>query len=613
MKLKKKSLMILSVLAVVCLMPLLFAAGGEAASEPGDETSSYLKFIETITGQEEGDSADFVLFLGRFHPLVLHLPIGMVVLALHLIAFAMWKKRDDLDVAYCFTLGFGFITACVAVMFGSFLALSGGYNTELLDRHGWGGLVFAIMVGISFFLILKFIRTGGTKVVLKKASVGVLAVSVGVMSFVGHDGGSLTHGEEYLFKYAPDWIRGMFGYGPKPKKPQKDAEGNIIIDQEETVYAALVAPFLEKHCYKCHSSAKIKGKLRLDTIDFIKAGGKTDDPPLIAHGNAEGSYFYQLMVTEDEDEVMPTDGMLPQDHTDFIKWWIDTAKDDADLFERKIKDANVPEKFMKINQSGKKAKVPHKGADEEAKAAPTDKAEDKAVENVAAPTGKIDFAKIIAPIFEARCVKCHGEKKQKGEYRLDKAEFVMVAGESEEKPIVKGKAEESYLYKLVILDEDHDDIMPPKGDPLTKAETEAIKAWINQGAEFPADLQLKEVDPKATQSSGDTVDFAKQVAPIFEARCIKCHGDNKQKGEYRMDKAEFIQVAGESEEKPVVPGKPAESYLVKLIKMSDEDDDVMPPKGGTLKPEEIAIIEKWIEQGAKFPADLQLQDKSPKK
>ena len=604
MKFKNKSLIILSVLAFVCVMPLLFAAGGDAAAEAGDETSSYVKFITTIFGQEPGEPGRFFTFLGRFHPLVLHLPIGMVVLAFHLMAFAIWKKRDDLDFAYVFALGFGFITACVAVLFGSFLAMSNDYNIELIDRHGWGGLVFAILVGVSFFLMLKFMKSDKSKDTLKKASFGLLAVNLGVMSLVGHDGGSLTHGKTYLFEYGPDWVRAIEGL--PPYKPKGEISG------EDTVYDALVAPFLKKHCYECHSEAKIKGKLRLDTIDFIKQGGKTEN--LIVHGNAEKSYFYELMIIDDEDEIMPPDGQLPQDHTDFIKWWIDTAKDDADLFERKIKDANVPEKFMKINQKGKKAKVPHKGADEEAKAAPTEKVEDKASDTAAtAVAGKINFAKVIAPILETRCVKCHGEKKQKGDYRLDKAEFVMLAGESEEKPIVKGKAEESYLYKLVILDEDHDDVMPPKGGPLTKVQIAAIKAWIDQGADFPADLQLKEVDPKAAQSSAGTVDFAKQVAPIFEARCIKCHGDKKQKGEYRMDKAEFIQVAGESEEKPVVPGKPAESYLVKLIKMSEDADDVMPPKGGTLKPEEIAIIEKWIEQGAKFPADLSLEDKSPKK
>ena len=497
MKLKKKSLIILSVLAFVCVMPLLFAAGGEAAAEQGDETSSYVKFVSTIFGQEPGEPARFITFLGRFHPLVLHLPIGMVVLAFHLMAFAIWKKRDDFDLAYCITMGFALVTGCIAALFGSFLAIQNDYNVELIDRHGWGGLVFVILIGVSFGLMVKFLKSDKSKDTLKKVSVGILGANLLVMSLVGHDGGSMTHGKTYLVEYGPNWVRALEGLPPW-KEPGE-------ISGEDTVYEALVAPFLKKHCYECHSEAKIKGKLRLDTIDFIKQGGKhEDDDPLIVHGNAEGSNLYHLMVIDDEDEIMPPDGMLPQSHTDFIKWWIDTAENDADLFERKIKDANVPEKFMNINKKGKKAKVPHKGADEEAKAAPTEKVEEKVAE-------------------------------------------------------VKEKVEEAVA-------------------PATAG-----------------------------------VDFAKQVAPIFEARCIKCHGEKKQKGEYRMDKAEFIQVAGESEEKPVVSGKPDESYLVKLIKMSDEDDDVMPPKGGTLKPEEIAIIVKWIEEGAKFPADLQLEDKSPKK
>lgn len=496
MKIKKKSLFIVSALSFLCLMPFLFASGGEAAAV-ADEVPSYVKFITAIFGQEAGEPGRFFTFLGRFHPLVLHLPIGMVVLAFHLMAFAIWKKRDDLDFAYTFTLGFGFITACVAVLFGSFLAMSNDYNPELIDRHGWGGLVFAILVGVSFFLMFKFLRSDKAKDTLKKVSFGILAVNLGVMSLVGHDGGSLTHGKTYLVEYGPDWVRAI------ENLPPYKAPGEI--SGEDTVYDALVAPFLKKHCYECHSEAKIKGKLRLDTIDFIKKGGKTED--LIVHGNAEKSYFYELMVIDDEDEVMPPDGQLPQDHTDFIKWWIDTAKDDKDLYERKIKDANVPEKFMKINQKGKKATVPHKGADEEeAKVEPTEKVE----------------------------------------------------------------------------------------EAVAEAKTAVAEA-------------------KEALSNVVGVDFAKQVAPIFEARCVKCHGDNKQKGEYRLDKAEFVQVPGETEEKPVVPGKPDESYLVKLIKMTDDDDDVMPPKGGVLKPEEVAIIVKWIAEGAKFPADLQLEDKSPKK
>ena len=381
--------------------------------------------------------------------------------------------------------------ACVAVLFGSFLAMSGGYNVELIDRHGWGGLLFAVLVGIAFVLKVKFIRSGMEKQGQKKASLGVLAAALGVMSFVGHDGGSLTHGEEYLFKYAPNWVRSIAGFPPKfPVDPSDDSQ---------PVYHSIIKPFLENNCVECHGSAKMKGGLRLDMVDCIQKGGKNKDTKLIVHGKAEDSLLYQLMVIDDEDEIMPPEGKLEDPKIKLIKWWIDSSKTDEDLFERTIGESGIPEELRYINSKKKSVEEAHKGANEGAKATPTEKVEEKVAE----------------------------------------------------------------VKKVVV--------------------------------------------------AAVGVDFAKQVAPIFEARCVKCHGDNKQKGEYRLDKAEFIQVAGESEEKPVVAGKPDASYLVKLIKMTDDDDDVMPPKGGVLKPEEVAVIVQWISEGAKFPADLQLEDKSPKK
>ena len=109
------------------------------------------------------------------------------------------------------------------------------------------------------------------------------------------------------------------------------------------------------------------------------------------------------------------------------------------------------------------------------------------------------------------------------------------------------------------------------------------------------------------------VDFNKDIKPILEARCVKCHGAKKQKGEYDLHTAKAIIKAGESEKKPLVAGKPDESYLVKLIEMHEDDDDVMPPKGGTLTKDQITKIKTWIKEGAKFPADAKLEDKSKKK
>jgi mono/diheme cytochrome c family protein len=97
---------------------------------------------------------------------------------------------------------------------------------------------------------------------------------------------------------------------------------------------------------------------------------------------------------------------------------------------------------------------------------------------------KVDFAKSIQGIFEARCIDCHGPKKQKGDLRLDSQETALAE-------VVKpGKSGESELYKHISLPADHEDIMPPKGDPLTKNQIAAIKQWIDEGANWPKDLVL---------------------------------------------------------------------------------------------------------------------------
>ena len=97
---------------------------------------------------------------------------------------------------------------------------------------------------------------------------------------------------------------------------------------------------------------------------------------------------------------------------------------------------------------------------------------------------KVDFSKSIQGVLEARCIDCHGPKKQKGDLRLDKKETAF--GEI----IQAGKSIESELFKRITLPADHEDIMPPKGDPLTKDQIEAIKKWIDEGANWPDGLVL---------------------------------------------------------------------------------------------------------------------------
>jgi hypothetical protein len=118
---------------------------------------------------------------------------------------------------------------------------------------------------------------------------------------------------------------------------------------------------------------------------------------------------------------------------------------------------------------------------------------------------KIDFAKSIQPLLEKRCLECHGSKKQKGDLRLDTKEAALKGG-SDAKAIVPGKPDESDMVRRISLDAGHDDIMPPKGDPLTKEQIALVKQWISEGATWPEGLALSgeadKKDEKAVAGSG---------------------------------------------------------------------------------------------------------------
>jgi mono/diheme cytochrome c family protein len=96
---------------------------------------------------------------------------------------------------------------------------------------------------------------------------------------------------------------------------------------------------------------------------------------------------------------------------------------------------------------------------------------------------KVDFAKQVQPILAETCYSCHGAEKQKGKLRMDSLEAFNKGGENG--PIVTaGDPAKSPIYTRTTLPPDHDDIMPPKGDPLKKEQTELIAKWISQGASF---------------------------------------------------------------------------------------------------------------------------------
>ena len=106
------------------------------------------------------------------------------------------------------------------------------------------------------------------------------------------------------------------------------------------------------------------------------------------------------------------------------------------------------------------------------------------------------------------------------------------------------------------------------------------------------------------------VSFESEVKPIFEKHCVECHGPKKQKSDFRLDDREVALHGGESHAPNILPGKPAESPLLKFVTTADRDTR-MPPKGERLNPAEVDKLKRWIAEGAVWPESASLKKTDP--
>lgn len=117
--------------------------------------------------------------------------------------------------------------------------------------------------------------------------------------------------------------------------------------------------------------------------------------------------------------------------------------------------------------------------------------------------------------------------------------------------------------------------------------------------------QLAQLPPLADHP----VSFAREIKPILEARCLNCHGHGRAKGDFQIDnRATFLKGGGSGP--AIVVGKSAESYLIELV-MGFDPDNVMPKKGTKLTREQVGLLRAWIDQGAKWDADISFARAEP--
>src|SRR3954467_11789074 len=95
------------------------------------------------------------------------------------------------------------------------------------------------------------------------------------------------------------------------------------------------------------------------------------------------------------------------------------------------------------------------------------------------------------------------------------------------------------------------------------------------------------------------IDFDREIRPIFSEHCYECHGTDKAKGGLRLNDAKIAVSELKSGSRAIVPSDPGKSELLQRVKSSDPDE-YMPPKGERLTAAQVAKLEQWISEGAKW-------------
>lgn len=263
--------------------------------------------------------------LGRFHPLLVHLPIGILLLAVVLQWLSGTTRFSNLKPALQLTLLLGMISAVASCITGYFLSLAGDYDIDLVERHQWMGILTAMVTGIWYWLESR--KTSNRY--LQVSSMIVFAA----ITVTGHFGGALTHGEDYLDE--------LFSNPEKPG-PALAAIPNV---QDALLYKDVVNPIFEARCYSCHGPNKQKAKLRLDNPAAIQKGGE-DGAIVVAGKPEESELIKRLLLSMDSKEHMPpkNKSQLTDQEISLLHWWVASGMD----FNKKIREVDQPEAIKPV-------------------------------------------------------------------------------------------------------------------------------------------------------------------------------------------------------------------------------------------------------------------------
>ena len=369
-----------------------------------------LMFPPAFTAVKDAPKApDSILFIGRFHPIVVHAPIGALMLLAVFELLCLGRKNEaKFGAASLLILIVGAAGAVAGVLVGILLSREGGFEGANFTLHQAIGI--GATTGILVALVLRISAMGSGHSGLMDCYRITFFLSLAFISLGAHFGGNITHGNKYLTEYAPPFVAGpmvgmekwMTGLVAKPVDPATDKPGpapapktpepskvpapavvasnngakpdapvlvvkeppppasvatagggdtaTIAADDSATVFQNVVLPLLEVKCNKCHNEEKSKGELRMDTHELMLKGGEGEPGKTVIPGKPDESLaITRIKLPVDDDDHMPPEGkeQMTDEETALLHWWIQEGAS-ATL---KVKDAKFPAQMKPLVES----------------------------------------------------------------------------------------------------------------------------------------------------------------------------------------------------------------------------------------------------------------------
>jgi uncharacterized membrane protein/cytochrome c5 len=265
-------------------------------------------------------------FLGPFHSVLLHFPIGFVVMAFLVDLFSMRRGSRESHRIVGLILLFAVLSSLLTIFLGLMRSDTAEYDPKMLLHHRNYGIAVGALAVTAFALHWLAFRENGTgspRRVLRLGFRVSLLATITVVTIAGHQGGNLTHGTNYLTKNAPQFVRQLIEEAAEAAVESAEA-GAVAASDGERFFAEKVRPIFDTKCASCHGAEKQKGEYRLDEKAVAFKGGESGKTAIKPGEPLQSHLVNLVLLPQDDDDAMPPKGKraLTSDEIMILIRWV---------------------------------------------------------------------------------------------------------------------------------------------------------------------------------------------------------------------------------------------------------------------------------------------------